>query len=359
MNIQTIFGLIVTTILIALGLFFPKSKLVYRMQIIWMWILLAFNNGGGDYLVHEKIYESSSFNNLSVFNSPLYIVICAIFKKFGVEFIIINFLLNTLGLILINKIVKNNTKNKGIVLSFLLIYPLIESIIQKRFFIASCFAIYGFDLLIRKQKKYNVKSFVFIIISALLHQSCYAYVLFWILMQFDLKKINKSIIFLTGICYCCIPIIPKLLEKIFPAGKVNLYFNELKMDLIDGILWMVLHAIFVIITYLIYNYRKRNEENEKIAGEIYKLNLITLLILPLYYYEATFIRIYRGILIFNYILLANNIMKKMSKIQFTLVLIWIIYLVSVYLMVYVFTGVGFETMVVPEYTNNIFINFVL
>lgn len=49
-------ALIITCILIILGFCYRKSKFLFFIQGIWLWILIGFNSGGIDYDVNEDIF---------------------------------------------------------------------------------------------------------------------------------------------------------------------------------------------------------------------------------------------------------------------------------------------------------------
>ena len=215
--------------------------------------------------------------------------------------------------------------------------------------------------MIRKEPRYRIKSLILILIGGLIHQAVFVFLVLYVLQLIDFKKVKKLLFYFIIIGYGSIPFIPRIAALIFPGGKVNLYFYTLKIDLFDAICWMILHAIFVIIISLLY--KKIPSNNKDIDTEIYKLNLVSLVLLPLYYYEPTFIRLYRSMLIINYIFVANKFIKiegynNLIKNQLLLVGGWTLYIVMVYCMIYVFTGAGFERLVSPEFINNIVLRLI-
>lgn len=360
MSSSTLFALTISTILIILGLLFQKNKWVFKLQIIWAWILLAFNTGGMDYFVHYNIFMSSSLNIFSFFSSGLYVLICYIFKLLSLNFFTMNFILNTVAVVVIYFIIKKTTNRISLVGALFLIYPIIENIIQKRNFFASIFILLAFYLLINKNEHYQIKSFILILIASLIHQTSYFYFILWFLQQLDIKKIKKIIVILVPISFLLIPFIPKIALLIFPASKVKLYFYDLKLDLFDSICWIILHILFVFLISLFHkNIIYTDEKNKLVGTEIYKMNIVSLLILPFYYYEATFIRIYRNLMLFNYVLVSNYKNGKLTKNNLYLFVFWICYLIAVFLMIYVFTGIGFEKLVSPEFDNNLIINKIM
>ena len=364
MSISTIFGLVVTFGLFVLGLIFRKSRPLFFVQLLWLWIMICLNYDGVDYSVHQGMYNASSsltFSFSELFNSWLYKYILYDAKLLGISFFSINLILNSIVLFLIYKLINNNTKNTSLACSFLLVYPFVEFIIQKRFFIASIFSIYGLEYLFKGKKWY--KSVIFLFIGGLLHQAAFTYFIIYFLLLINHKTLKKILPIIIILAYLSIPIMPKVALLIFPASKVNLYFYTLRIPLFDSICWMLLHILFVLFIYILHKKICKNDKTgDDYEEKIYILNLISLILLPLYYYEPTFIRFYRTILIFNYILISRKIRlsnsNKWTKNEFYFMLIWCIYLISVYLMVYVFTGADFNYTISPEYEYNYFIHWI-
>lgn len=359
METSVIIMLAITAMLIILGFIFNKSKLMFVVQMIWMWIVIGFNNGGVDTIVYTNMFRSfSTDSNIFASSDPLYHLFCYGAGVIGWDFNTMNIILTIFALVLYYISIQRLTKKVGIAGSLLLIYPFVENIIQKRNFLASAFVIFAFSYLFSDKKNRKLIFTIFIFIAAQIHSSAYIYIIFLFLQDIETRKLKKIIKFVLPIAFISIPIMPKIAGILFSASKVNLYFYQLKTSLFDAVCWIVLQLIF---TLIIAKMHKQNssvltEEDRKLEDRIYKMNLISLLFLPLYYYEATFVRIYRNLLVFNYILVANRQSRKTSKNNIILTTGWVGYLIVVYLMIYVITGVGYDTLVIPSFENNIIFN---
>lgn len=102
MSIQTVFGLLITTLFIIAGFCFKRRKITSKIQLIWIWILSAFSTGGGDWKSHIDIFQRASTDNIfSINDGGLYNLICYIFKNAGMDFIVMNFVISTITCIII------------------------------------------------------------------------------------------------------------------------------------------------------------------------------------------------------------------------------------------------------------------
>lgn len=351
--------LFISVILCILGFLFKKSKIVSYIQVIWMIILMGGNCNGMDYDVH-LIYYSSALTAKVGDNAWLYKFICKPFAINGFEFYICNMVITITLMIILYKSIKRKTQNISMVLSLMYIFPFIDCIIQKRNFCASVIFIIGTILYLENNKKRNL--IIAILIASQIHPSFYMYII--ILPIIFLKKNYKFflgsgiIVAFLGMLY-----IPKLSQLLLGgtvyASKINLYFVQLKIPLYQAICWMILHTIFVCVFYYILENSKRNCKDENVIKELdmlKKINSSTLLYMPFYYYEPTFFRFFRNLLIVNYIYYAFCMKKyyKNTKNNFMIDIFLVVYLILIFLTQYVFLGYGFDILVKPLLENNIF-----
>lgn len=351
-----------TILLTVLGLIFKKSKILWYIQIIWIWILMAGSNGGVDWTTHINIFKSAvSFKILE--NSWIYKLCCYPFIQLGYDFSTFNMVMSTILLAILFYIIKKNTKSVCLATSLIYIYPLADSIIQKRNFCALVFFLVGVISIIKNEKKSTFKFLFFTFIAAQIHSSYYLYFLILPLMKLSEKKLNKILMILLMCEFALIPFIPKIALLFVPATKVNFYFSTLKIPLYQSICWWGLQIIFTILffkefkinsklaTYLNY------DENKNEYNRLIQLNKILLIFMPLYYYEPTFFRFFRNLLFINYIYVAK-IFDKTQKNYKDLVIstgLLICFIVLVFLSQFVIFGKGFYYLGVPIFEANKFI----
>lgn len=360
MKLEIIIPMIITILFIILGFFCKKSKVLFGIQIIWMWILTAFNTGGTDWEVHLNIFNGATDNITSLNQGGLYSFICFWFKNHGYDFVIMNAFVSTIIFIILYIIILRDSASPSFTMSLFFIYPFIDNTIQKRFFLASVIIIFAMKYLFEKTKFGIIKFIILCIIAAQIHVAAYAYLLFAFFQIISEKKLKKIIPICIMVGILSIPIIPRLATLIFPTSKVNLYFNVLKLGIFDAIFWISFHGIFVLIFRFAYKKLKRTDLlDDKYITNVYKLNINSLVFLPLYYYEPTFIRFYRSLLLFNYIGIGNLQLNRWYYTKNTLYLtcMQIAYGIFAFIIVYCITSVGFESMVIPIFSDNLILNF--
>lgn len=357
MSPVVIFGLMFSILLIILGLLLPKSKSVTFIIIAWIIILTSFNNGGADWNVHLNIFKDSYFSLSAIsngfFNSGLFILLYGLFKSIGFSFYSTNFIINFICIMLLYKIISKKTKNVNIVLVFLIIYPLVEIIIQKRNFVSSIFVLLGFCELFNNEKKYSkLLGFFYLLVASLLHQATFIYFLFAVFFLLNDKVIDKILMVIIPLSFLITPFLPKILGIFFSSSKIQLYFYQLKVSNLSFVCSCAIHILFIIFLVLF-----NKNSNDQLSNKVIKLNKISLLLLPFYYYQSAFIRLFRNLLILNYICFANNIEKIKYKRYFGIFLAFIIFLLLVFVFYYIVSGLGFYNLVARLFENNSFFDF--
>lgn len=358
-------SLIFTILLIIMGFIFKKSKILWGIQIFWMWILMAGSIGGVDWTTHNNIfYEALS---VKIFDdSWLYKLFCYPFVSNGYTFATFNLVISTILLILLFAIIKKNSKNVCTVTSLIYIFPLADSIIQKRNFCALVIFLLGVLPLIKGEKKSNIKFLIFTFLAAQIHSSYYLYFLIFPLMKLDYKKLNKILSIILVMAFIAIPFIPKIAMVFVPSSKVNFYFSTLKIPLYQSICWWCLQLIFTFLFFKLFDtnsklieYLKINidEKTKEEYDKLKQLNKILLIFMPLYYYEPTFFRFFRNMLFVNYIYI-SKIFDKTDKNYKEVVLVFgaiICFALLVFLSQFVIFGKGFNYLGVPIFEANRFI----
>ncbi len=358
-------SLFFTIFIIIMGFIFKKSKILWSIQIVWMWILMAGSNGGVDWTTHNNIfYEALSFKIFD--DSWLYKLLCYPFVSNGYDFATFNLIISTVLLFILFMIIKKNSKNVCLVTSLIYIFPLADSIIQKRNFCALVIFLLGIIPLIKDDKRANIKFLAFTFLAAQVHSSYYLYFLIFPLMKLDYKKLNKLIIIFLVCAFISIPYIPKIAMIFVPAAKVNFYFSTLKIPLYQSICWWCLQLIFTFLFFKEFDTNSRLmkylkiDEDEKMNNEYNKLkqlNKILLIFMPLYYYEPTFFRFFRNMLFVNYIYISKIFDKteKNYKDVITIIGMIVCFALLVFLSQFVFFGKGFNYLGVPIFEANRFI----
>lgn len=353
-----------TTFIISIaGFCFKRSKSFFLVQLLWLIFLTGFNSGGADFITNEAIFNSANQNiNLSseIFSGAGYAILAHFFGSLNIDFIGFNFILSTVAILLITKVIWKLSNNPNIVMSYLFIYPFVDNIIQKRWFIAMAIVIYALSQLITKEpsKKVYITYIVLVLLASSLHMAAIFFLIvlvFWILPE-EIR--NKGIPIAVIIELLGIRLLPVILTPFFPEGKIQIYLIEFAKNftLFKFLFWICLQLICSILVFVMYQHQKKYHRLDELGKKILNLNIISFIILPLYYFDPVFIRYFRPILIFNYIYVSNGINRGsvIKRNELIINILQFFCCISIFIIFYSLTGIGFEQTVVPIYEKNIF-----
>lgn len=358
MDFDAVYLMAITVIFIAAGLINKSSIFLFCLQSLWMYILMAGNTNSMDMGVHENIFLSAQSVDMG-----LYGYFCKLAAQVNFSFIGMNAVLCIFIVAIMMYIIKKYTRNCCFVMSLYFIYPLIDSIIQKRFFTA--FAIVSLAIVCFLFKKGYINKFIFIcliIIAGLIHQSAFLYIVF-LLVPF-LKKTSKkkfALICVFVLSMCMSTYMPSILS-IFWDQKAELYFSilhdKIKYPIINFILWMGFHFGFIYFYRLFYlkcqQYITKSRYFDFIKN-VYYLNLCSIVLMPLYYWEPTFFRFYRCLILFNYIAISAVLPGSQSYYKPLLysAMTYLLYTIIAFICIYFFASAGYKEIIEPIFIENI------
>lgn len=355
------FGLTVTVLLCFLGFVIPKNKILFIIQSLWILILTCLNTGSGDWLGNESYYWDSSATQASVLNFS-YIAVSNLFKSLNLNFIAFNATLCLLATIFILLIILRFTKNSNIVLSLWYIYPFIDNIVQKRAYYALGLIIIAMPLLFKREFKIkNIIWFeVITFIACQIHSMYFLYLTLPLFLLLNHKSQEYVAFFGLIIGFLLKNQVQSIVNSVFGysmSSKSDLYFNSLAStaSLSHTIFWTIWQLSQLVI--ILYINKKTNESN--FNRRLLSMNLWGSLLIPLYSFNPVFTRAFRVILLFNYIIVANNFELKQKRYiswyalgAISLELIFV--LVSFYM--FDINNDGLSQMIYPIFENNILFN---
>ncbi|MCQ2015584.1 EpsG family protein [Clostridium butyricum] len=360
MSIYVIFTYICIISLILLGIVYKHSKILFLIQSIFMMVLVVFNYWSADYINNYNIYLSASENDPIINN--FYGMFGCMFKRVGIEFYYFNFILSGISMLLILIYIYRKSINSNFVLSLMWLYPFCNYVIQKKWLVAFAISLYAMNYLYTNNKKNSATYLILIILAAQFHPAAYFYLLFYFI-DYISDKYKKYIIYvmvLVGMIF--VEFIPKIIRLFFSDTKVNLYFMELasKSSISKFIFWIFTHiTIYMIVVYIKKTISIDNIYSKEVQ-RIYKINLSALVVIPLYYFDPVFFRIYSLIILLDYIHIANllpkiNIYYRKQFVYFLYIILCSIYLFIIF---FVVTGLGFDILVTDIIENNYFFNYI-
>ncbi|MBL1060158.1 EpsG family protein [Lactobacillus sp. A27] len=352
----------ITLLITIVGFFIRKNKLFFLLQLVWMQLIMGLNTYSMDWESNENVFlnANTTSNARSGIFLRLYDIIAVFFKNIGLNYITFNFIFCLISTGIVGYIIYRLCKNPCIVISYIYIYPFIDNVIQKRAYYALGFIILGFYLFFKIKSKLlkNIAYLCCIILACQFHVLAilgFSFVIYELLSN-NYKKIFVSLVILLGFLFRSkFAYIISILNVQSLNEKSDLYFNQLAKSstlfhLIFWIFWQV--AYLLIIIYCI----KRFNLTTKLPSYVLDLNVWALILLPFYTFDPVFSRIFRVVMIFNYIVISNNIKIKDLKINKDSIYILFSQIILSCLSLYVFvfnSPFGFDNMVLNIFQNNV------
>lgn len=330
---------------------------------------MGLNTGGADFQANQTIFETATSDYGSLTSGSLYGIVSNFFHVRGLDFISMNLVLNFVTIIVIYLITRRHTDNRNFALSLFIIFPMFDFIIQKRAFVAVPFILLALDSLNSENKWKYIYSIAFTFIASQIHTSSFFFFLI-IALYFVYEKVLKKqkkyhnkfykiILILVAILYFSLSSIPGLVEQFAGAGRTELYLSEGTISLSSALAWIGIHIIFVLLHFIIHKNNKETPEKDRKFGDfVLTINIASMILLPLYLYESVFFRLFKVILILNYMNISSMIISedKMSRIKTA---VYVLFIFMIFMLIYVWTGLGFDVLIAPLFENNIFIQWFL
>lgn len=348
----------ITVLLCLIGFVFQKNKILSYFQMIWIIILTCFNTQSVDWSANFGIYQMAY-----QYNGFLGWLMNTTINKLNINFYLFNGFLAFISLLIIFFVILNKALKPNFVLSLWMIFPLIDNIIQKRYFWAFGIVILAMYLLfyMNNKKIAFICYEVLIILANSIHNS---YIIFFVLPFFLWLSRKKQIIFASIIICLGVILHSRLLfiSNEILAGlnsKNALYLgNTSNSPILAVFVWGTLQLAQCLVIYFLYKYS--NQKNIFINTNIFFLMLI-----PLYAFDPVFMRCFRPMLVFNYILVSNKLVMVKNEesllVDKKVFILLIIYVMLTILTFYMFdcssrTSLGFDQIVKAIYANNSLLN---
>lgn len=350
----------ITFILCILGLVFQKNIFLAIVQFIWITCITCFNTMSADWRANYDFYQNAE-NNRN-FITPF----INFFKiNLNFDFYTFNGMMSFLSLCLIFFVILKETKRPSFVLTLWMIFPLIDNIIQKRYFWVFGIVILAIYFLLNvREKILALCLYEVLVLLAICFHAAYIWFIFLpvflylsrrVQLTFSISVVLLGVLFNNQIIFIANKFLTDLQEK------NELYFgrisNHLLLALIIWGLWQTMQFYFI---YCLYK-----KDDTKMAKLLIGTNIYFLMLIPLYLFDPVFARCFRPMLLFNYIGIANkiNIISLENKLLVDKKIVYLIlsFFVLILFTFYVFdvssiTSIGFDNIVKVIYQNNSLFN---
>lgn len=320
-----------------------------------MILISGLNTNGVDWQNNLNTFIVANDNAHSLYND-----VAVLAKSSNMDYVSFNFILTTISTLMIAFVVFKLSTRPNMVLSLILIFPFIDNIIQKRGYYTIGIAIFGIYWATRVNSKV-VRTVIYFLTAVMAYQFHASAILFFTIPLFFLlperfQNVFTGIIVLGGTIFeGHISSIVSSLAGGALAEKSELYFTQLASNSISHYLfWIFWQVVQVGIIYYIYRLKGENDETRF----VWRLNVWSMCLIPLYMFDPVFTRIYRIVLYYNYITITNNLMfdkAKLSKIGFWALIIQIIMSLVSFYVFDINSNLGIDGMVFELFRSNRFL----
>ena len=339
-------SLIISILLFMYAFFRKESKIAYTLLFIWMFILFAFNYMNADYMMYERQYIRYGIGEQFYGVEILWQFLCKFFYNMHLPYSIFLIFYSSICMFLLNKSLTKFSKYKSLALSCFFAFPFFLEVVQIRDFMAICIVIFGLQFLYNDQDSHGTLKYILCcFIATGFHYISLFYLFLIIVKKFDLKKLCFFIIpivmFLTVIAKS--NILLSIISHFIPISKFEAYFvsGNWQVSLAITLLSICLQLFVIVVLSITLNYYKKRpltlelEKKIQFLKFVLKCNLVLLLAVPIYFYTFEFTRVFRGLLLLDYIAITNffdlkitygNVFTKCLLISFISVLFFVLIL---------------------------------
>ncbi|AVK60725.1 hypothetical protein C5Z25_02725 [Lactobacillus sp. CBA3605] len=356
-------GLSITLFMIIFGIVF-RNKTFFFIQLVWLILISGLNTYSADWINNFETFQVADIS--SIYSSGilmlLYKYLAIIAKGYAMNYVTFNFILTTISTLLIAFVIFRLSSSPTIVLSFMFIYPFIDDIIQKRWYYAMGITVFGIYMSLHAKSKLNRT--LILVLSALLacqfHTGAILYFTLpiYLLLSNKIQNVLTVLVILLGtVARSRIYGIVSSFSGDAMAEKSNLYFSTLAANstISHYIFWATWQILQAGIIFYIYKRKPQSQLNTS----IWRINMWALCLIPLYSFDPVFSRIFRSILVFNYIIIGNSFWFKKGAISKVGLIAFLIQLMMVVTSFYAFdlnSSLGIKTIVFDIFYNNQFLS---
>lgn len=353
------------TYLVSLYIFFfngffsiiKNNKIVLFSTFIFMILLFGGIYNCADEENYRFHYEYIADNGVSFLMKEIgYQYLQLFFIKLGFSYTAFKTSVAIIGFVLIKKTLLQYTTKYNFVIFLYFIYPFIFDVVQFRNFIATAIFIYSFRYLVESSK---IKFTIGLLIAVSIHYVMILFIPFIFLKKYSIKRLVKTAIIIVPILsfLTSTSLIPKL-AGIIVGSELMFAFDQYFQRANWGFIFLWFKQLsFILLTYKCYTLLKMddriNNEWKQFNEIVVKLNIYTIIIcFPLVMFDGNFARIFRDVLVLNYIVISQILFLDKRK-QFPIIIISIL-LILIFLIPDILMGDNINTVLLPFFNFNSF-----
>jgi hypothetical protein len=340
-----------------------SNKIVFYSTILFMILLFGGIYNCADNEAYQALFDYARAHGFHVYASTEvgFSFLVFIVGKFGLSYKIFRTLIPLIGLFLIQKTVFDFTKKYSLVFLLYFVYPFMLDVIQIQNFLAGSIVVYSIRFLTLDIKNGDLKYFIGILIAVSIHYMAVFFLPFVFIKKYSIRELVRVIlIFVPVICIITsTQLIPNLVRRIVGDEmmyNLNSYFQRAHWGFI--LLWGRQLAGFALVylSYLIVKNEDELDEWNKFNEIIVKLNLYLIIIcFPLVMFNGNFLRLYRIILILNYVVISQ--VYYLNTRKGTVFILLTLAVITLYFGLDILTSSNINSVLIPFFLSNSFLWF--
>lgn len=334
-----------------------NNKVLYLLSCIFCVLIIGFNYDNPDYYNYEVRYNAADFpQEFNIFHvlDIGYTLIQACCKELGIfEFQKFRMVLAILIMAIYGITIFKYCKYYSLFMAYYILFYLPLDQIQIRGFLAFVtFLPFFLNFIKKRSTQAIILYFLGILISFTIHFSAIFFLVFCILW-FKSKKVK---FIFSVICLLAFMLTGYVSSELAMLDHISDYDKPTVIGAFAGCSLLIINYFFI---KVIFDHYVNNRKNKKLnifkktkmiemdSNIIIQVNLLMLLFIPLLFFNATILRIFRYVTIVNVIYLLNvlslcDLIHKKNNIR----LLILIYLVFIFLRIY-------QPSVLPSVFNNL------
>lgn len=265
-------GYLVAGIMVCLGIFLKRSRIVTCMYGLYLWVLIALNTFTADLEAYREMYLCC-FEPRYALHEPGYMAICKICLCMGLSYIQFRMVVAIIIIVLLIRGLRYFTENINYALSLYLIFPFVGMVSGLRNAVGIAILIYGAHFLFQNDRNAIIKYLLCVCVAVLFHYNSVFYFCFLLLKCRRLKIIETMAGVLTGIVAVGFLMKTGILYRIVAlftqSEKVLNWFRN--GSLYVSVLYILSFLCFVLLLWLLYRARMIVSLRERAGEEMNRL----------------------------------------------------------------------------------------
>lgn len=179
-----------------LGIFKHDSKVITCFLLLLLFVLFSYEHTDGDYAVYTRVYdEIGKYKNASDYE-PLFVLSCKLFNQLNFTFDQMRMFFSLVEIISFYYVAKKCTKNTALVFALFMVYPATLFAELFRSLVGSAIIIWGLHYLLSNDSNRSKWLYLAsVILASMFHTSCWMFLIYFLLLVHDRKKLLSIILF--------------------------------------------------------------------------------------------------------------------------------------------------------------------